>query len=68
MGVFGFFTIATKLPSYVLPLMPAAAILVALLWSEELKVGKRQNFFLFQLSECRVSVGSGWGTLYSPTF
>lgn len=36
-GVFGFFTIAvTKLPSYVLPLMPAAAILVALLWSEEI--------------------------------
>jgi 4-amino-4-deoxy-L-arabinose transferase-like glycosyltransferase len=33
--VFGFFTIAvTKLPSYVLPLMPAAAILIALLWSE----------------------------------
>ncbi|WP_026100335.1 ArnT family glycosyltransferase [Fortiea contorta] len=38
LGVFGFFTIAvTKLPSYVLPLMPAAAILVALLWSEQLK-------------------------------
>ncbi|MEA5577408.1 glycosyltransferase family 39 protein [Anabaena sp. UHCC 0451] len=35
LGVFGFFTIAvTKLPSYVLPLMPAAAILVALFWSE----------------------------------
>jgi 4-amino-4-deoxy-L-arabinose transferase-like glycosyltransferase len=35
--VFGFFTIAvTKLPSYVLPLMPAAAILVALLWSDYL--------------------------------
>jgi 4-amino-4-deoxy-L-arabinose transferase-like glycosyltransferase len=33
-SVFGFFTIAvTKLPSYVLPLMPASAILVALLWS-----------------------------------
>ncbi|PIG94440.1 glycosyltransferase family 39 protein [Gloeocapsopsis sp. IPPAS B-1203] len=33
-AIFGFFTIAvTKLPSYVLPLMPAAAILVALLWS-----------------------------------
>jgi 4-amino-4-deoxy-L-arabinose transferase-like glycosyltransferase len=33
--VFGFFSIAvTKLPSYVLPLMPAAAILVALLWSD----------------------------------
>ncbi|WP_341527966.1 glycosyltransferase family 39 protein [Nostoc sp. UHCC 0302] len=34
-GVFGFFSIAvTKLPSYVLPLMPASAILVALLWSD----------------------------------
>ncbi len=33
--IFGFFTIAvTKLPSYVLPLMPAAAILVALFWTE----------------------------------
>ena len=33
--VFGFFSIAvTKLPSYLLPLMPAAAILVALLWSD----------------------------------
>jgi len=35
MGIFGFFTIAvTKLPSYVLPLMPACGILVALVWSE----------------------------------
>ncbi|MBH8571614.1 glycosyltransferase family 39 protein [Nostocaceae cyanobacterium CENA369] len=35
LGVFGFFTVAvTKLPSYVLPLMPASAILVALLWSD----------------------------------
>lgn len=34
-GIFGFFTIAvTKLPSYVIPLMPAAAILVALWWSD----------------------------------
>ncbi|MEH2170479.1 MAG: glycosyltransferase family 39 protein [Nostoc sp.] len=34
-SVFAFFSIAvTKLPSYVLPLMPAAAILVALLWSD----------------------------------
>lgn len=33
--IFIFFTIAvTKLPSYVLPLMPAAAILVALLWGD----------------------------------
>ncbi|MDJ0715065.1 MAG: glycosyltransferase family 39 protein [Prochloraceae cyanobacterium] len=35
--IFIFFSISvTKLPSYVLPLMPAGAILVALLWSEEL--------------------------------
>jgi 4-amino-4-deoxy-L-arabinose transferase-like glycosyltransferase len=35
LGVFAFFTISvTKLPSYVLPLMPAAAILVALFWSD----------------------------------
>jgi 4-amino-4-deoxy-L-arabinose transferase-like glycosyltransferase len=35
LGIFGFFTISvTKLPSYVLPLMPAAAILVALFWSD----------------------------------
>ena len=34
--VFIFFTISiTKLPSYVLPLMPAAAILVALMWSNQ---------------------------------
>ena len=35
LSVFCFFTISvTKLPSYVLPLMPAAAILVALFWSD----------------------------------
>ncbi len=35
--IFIFFTVAvTKLPSYVLPLMPAAAYLVAFIWSEEL--------------------------------
>ena len=35
--IFGFFTLAvTKLPSYVLPLMPAAAILIGLTWSDRL--------------------------------
>jgi 4-amino-4-deoxy-L-arabinose transferase-like glycosyltransferase len=34
-AIFGFFTVAvTKLPSYVLPLMPAAAVLVTLLWGD----------------------------------
>lgn len=41
-AIFGFFTIAvTKLPSYVLPLLPAAAIMVALLWSEEITSGAK---------------------------
>ncbi|NEP11660.1 MAG: glycosyltransferase family 39 protein [Symploca sp. SIO2C1] len=36
-SIFGFFSIAvTKLPSYVLPLLPAAAIMIALLWSKEI--------------------------------
>ncbi|MCT7975753.1 ArnT family glycosyltransferase [Laspinema olomoucense] len=35
-GIFIFFTVAvTKLPSYILPALPAAAILVSLFWSEE---------------------------------
>ncbi|MBE7381202.1 MAG: glycosyltransferase family 39 protein [Leptolyngbya sp. SIO1E4] len=42
--IFGFFTIAvTKLPSYVLPLMPAAAILVGLAWSDRLGTAGRQT-------------------------
>ncbi len=37
LGVFGFFTIsATKLPSYILPLTPAAAILLGLYWADRL--------------------------------
>ena len=35
--IFGFFTIAvTKLPSYTIPLLPAAAIMTALFWSDEM--------------------------------
>ena len=52
-SIFGFFTIAvTKLPSYVLPLMPAAAILVAIMWNSAWSVkGKKQPYLL---------VWSGW--------
>ncbi|MCU0525578.1 MAG: glycosyltransferase family 39 protein [Elainella sp. Prado103] len=36
--IFGFFTIAaTKLPSYTIPLLPAAGILVGLFWSDQLR-------------------------------
>ncbi|MEG4076292.1 glycosyltransferase family 39 protein [Microcoleus sp. Pol14C2] len=42
--IFGFFTIAvTKLPSYVLPLIPAAAILVTLLWSDIIAGNESDN-------------------------
>ncbi len=42
--IFSFFTISvTKLPSYVLPLLPAAAILVTLLWSEIIAGKEPQN-------------------------
>ncbi|MEG4504760.1 glycosyltransferase family 39 protein [Microcoleus sp. F6_B4] len=42
--IFGFFTIAvTKLPSYVLPLIPAAAILVTLLWSDIIAGNEPEN-------------------------
>jgi len=47
--VFWLFTIAaTKLPSYVLPLMPAVS--VALLWSEELKVKAKAKGKIFSFS------------------
>ncbi|MGB3636950.1 MAG: glycosyltransferase family 39 protein [Rivularia sp. (in: cyanobacteria)] len=43
-GVFSFFTIAvTKLPSYVLPLMPAAGILIALLWGDLIVDTSKEN-------------------------
>jgi 4-amino-4-deoxy-L-arabinose transferase-like glycosyltransferase len=55
-GVFGFFTIAvTKLPSYVLPLMPASAILVALFWSEQFQGTKSDSKKLF--------LWSGWANV-----
>lgn len=50
-SIFLFFTIAaTKLPSYVLPLMPAAAILVALLWSEVIDSNQNRQESLQDLS------------------
>ncbi|WP_446385603.1 ArnT family glycosyltransferase [Coleofasciculus chthonoplastes] len=71
-GVFGFFTIAvTKLPSYVLPLMPAAAILVALLASDLLTYPRRQRLWGLRLSAgfnlilLGVIAGAIW---YSPNF
>ncbi|NEO87948.1 MAG: glycosyltransferase family 39 protein [Spirulina sp. SIO3F2] len=51
--IFGFFTVAvTKLPSYTIPLLPAAAILVALLWSHELT----QTANLIPRQRCRHAI------------
>lgn len=42
--IFIFFTISvTKLPSYILPLIPAAAILVGLLWSDAITKSQLKN-------------------------
>ncbi len=66
-GVFGFFTIAvTKLPHYVLPLMPAAAILVALMWSDLIRVrgvrgvGGEELITLSTTSPTPLLLWSGW--------
>lgn len=67
-GVFSFFTIAvTKLPSYVLPLMPAAGILIALFWSNLIvdtgtqKVGTVSNSSLAPvLLSSPLMQASGW--------
>ncbi len=66
-GVFSFFTIAvTKLPSYVLPLMPAAAILIALFWGENIiyssksKVFNSQNFNSNTSNSKTFIFWSGW--------
>jgi 4-amino-4-deoxy-L-arabinose transferase-like glycosyltransferase len=56
--VFVFFSLAsTKLPSYVLPLIPAAVIMVTLLWSEQLqKEGKDSYDFRLFLATGIVNV------------
>jgi 4-amino-4-deoxy-L-arabinose transferase-like glycosyltransferase len=47
-GIFIFFTItATKLPSYILPLIPPAAILVTLLWTEKVILNSTEQKGLF---------------------
>jgi 4-amino-4-deoxy-L-arabinose transferase-like glycosyltransferase len=43
--VFGFFTIAaTKLPSYTIPLLPAAAVLIALFWRDAMYGGRGKDW------------------------
>ncbi|MGJ3250110.1 MAG: ArnT family glycosyltransferase, partial [Elainellaceae cyanobacterium] len=68
--IFGFFSIAaTKLPSYVLPLLPAAAILIALLWSEQINLRQMSRGVwissLVQIVFCLLLAGI---VVYSPNW
>lgn len=46
--IFIFFTVAgTKLPSYTIPLLPAAAILIALLWSQMITEPQTKSHFFW---------------------
>lgn len=72
--IFGFFTVAvTKLPSYVLPLMPAAAILVSMAWSDRLCTHdqpsrKRFGRWLSDGLSLGMLVVLAWATWYSPNW
>ncbi|BAI92426.1 glycosyltransferase family 39 protein [Arthrospira platensis NCB002] len=73
--IFVFFTIAvTKLPSYVLPLMPAAAILIGIFWGEEFGKNssyinrKNRWFFNTVLVNILFLVVLAIAIIYSPQF
>ncbi|MEB3214357.1 MAG: glycosyltransferase family 39 protein, partial [Leptolyngbyaceae bacterium] len=65
--IFGFFSISvTKLPSYTLPLLPAAAVLVALLWSDAMTRSKpSKGFRLSTLINAGFMVILAGATVYS---
>ena len=70
-GILLFFTVAvTKLPHYVLPLIPAAAILVALLWGEEFTTEPsnvpRAAFFVSIICNIVLLVAFVLGLLFLP--
>ncbi|MFB2881165.1 ArnT family glycosyltransferase [Floridanema aerugineum] len=65
-GIFGFFTIAvTKLPSYVIPLMPAAAILVALLFSEQITFVTSEKFLITDSEKFQTNKGLFWSGIFN---
>ena len=70
-AIFLFFTIAvTKLPSYVVPLIPAAALLVALQWSAWMTTPTRAGWgrWLTHGAEVLLMVGLAVVMLYTPNF
>lgn len=69
--VFLFFTASvTKLPSYVLPLMPAAGILVGLTWSDYLSQPRRLGWGFWASAWANIALFLGLSAiaLYSPNW
>lgn len=68
--IFGFFTVAaTKLPSYTIPLLPAAAILVGLFWSDQMTrqtVGR--GVWISHLINIGLALLLAAAVLYSPNW
>jgi 4-amino-4-deoxy-L-arabinose transferase-like glycosyltransferase len=64
--VFGFFTIAaTKLPSYTIPLLPAAAVLIALFWRDAM-FGDRGRDWVSHGGSIGLALGLAIASFISP--
>lgn len=68
--IFGFFTIAaTKLPSYMIPLLPAAAILVGLFWSDQIPEPSNSRIvWISHLINIGLAIGLAVAVFYSPNW
>lgn len=68
--IFGFFTLAaTKLPSYTIPLLPAAAILVGLFWSDQMtRPTMNRAIWTTHLVNIGLALLLAGAVLYSPNW
>jgi len=65
-GIFGFFMISvTKLPSYVIPLIPAAAILVTLLFSEQIAFVTTEKFLIRDKEKFQTNQSLFWSGIFN---
>jgi 4-amino-4-deoxy-L-arabinose transferase-like glycosyltransferase len=68
--IFGFFTIAvTKLPSYTIPLLPAAGILVGLFWSDQMTQPRTSRAaWISHIINILLFVALAFAAFYSPNW